>query len=267
MFKVIRSIFVLGWFGFAAFPVFSAETPIEIQGIMPGDEPLAIVNGNVVKPGDRVEGMTVEYIGEQTVRFCCVDGKEVEKTITAKKTDTPKVKNIPADAGVAVANKPGGPVPAQPGPVLAELSRARDIALEAEQLEKKTVLSVADLEQIIGLYDRSQREAQAALAKAADPGMAEDIKKVIAAMREQRSATAKKKQELEAVIRKAITDHKVAIGMTKNDVVRSWGKPAKINTGKYSRDIDEEWIYERVKSKRVQLYLSTDICVAAQTPR
>ena len=58
---------------------------------------------------------------------------------------------------------------------------------------------------------------------------------------------------------KLIENHKVRIGMNKEQVKLSWGKPQKINKDIYADSIHEQWIYNNQ-----YLYLENDILTAIQ---
>lgn len=46
-------------------------------------------------------------------------------------------------------------------------------------------------------------------------------------------------------IQRAITDNKVVVGMTAENVRDSWGRPDDINTGSSSNGQTEQWVYEK----------------------
>jgi len=262
--KILNCFILLFLFAaFASLPVGAAEPPLTVQGIMPGENPIAIVNGNVVKPGDVVEGARVSRITDNAVIFILPDGRETAAAISAppeKKTEPVKPPQSPRPAAVS---------PSLPGSeeLFLRLSRSQALAREAEGREKKNVLSVTELQKIAGLYEKSQREAQYVIENSSDPRLIEQVKSVLPAIREQRQIVIKKKNTLEDSIRAALAGNKLILGMTKNDVTRSWGKPRGINTGKPGEDITEQWVYDRDRSRRVLLLFADDILVAAKTAK
>lgn len=71
----------------------------------------------------------------------------------------------------------------------------------------------------------------------------------------------------EALVNKAIAARKVAVGMTKEEVVRSWGRPDKINTSVGSYGRHEQWIYNRASIADSQyVYLEDGVVRSIQSP-
>ncbi len=65
----------------------------------------------------------------------------------------------------------------------------------------------------------------------------------------------------------AIGRQRVFIGMLEKDVVRSWGKPSKVNRSVGSYGIHEQWIYERGEIGRTQyLYVENGVLKGIQGP-
>lgn len=62
-----------------------------------------------------------------------------------------------------------------------------------------------------------------------------------------------RKLEEEKAIEDAIRGKRVRLGMTKDQVIRSWGKPDKINRSVYESGSSEQWVYrvDRVESQYV----------------
>lgn len=96
-----------------------AQTDLQVEGVIGGAEPMAIVDGNVVRVGERVGGATVEEIGETTVTFRYADRVVVRKVGEGKgekaapAADTDNV----ADAGRGAVTA-RSPVPPGSGPAL-----------------------------------------------------------------------------------------------------------------------------------------------------
>jgi hypothetical protein len=71
----------------------------------------------------------------------------------------------------------------------------------------------------------------------------------------------------EARVATAIAKKRVFIGMTDTEIVRSWGKPDKINRSISDRNVNEQWIYERDNSSRSQyLYVENGVLRSIQSP-
>ena len=72
----------------------------------------------------------------------------------------------------------------------------------------------------------------------------------------------------EAKVGSAIARGKVFVGMTSEEVIRSWGKPDRINRTVTARTITEQWIYENDSiSDRQYLYMEDGVLRSAQTPK
>jgi hypothetical protein len=65
----------------------------------------------------------------------------------------------------------------------------------------------------------------------------------------------------------AIAKRQVVIGMTEEEVIRSWGRPDKLNRTLTARTVSEQWIYERGSiSQSTYLYMENGVLRSAQTP-
>lgn len=65
----------------------------------------------------------------------------------------------------------------------------------------------------------------------------------------------------------AIAKKRVFIGMTDQEIVRSWGKPDKINRSISARNVNEQWIYSRDDIGRSQyLYVENGVLRSIQSP-
>jgi len=56
-----------------------------------------------------------------------------------------------------------------------------------------------------------------------------------------------------------IREKKVAIGMTQDQAVQSWGKPCDINRSVYSSGVHEQWVYCRGEFDRQYIYFEDGI--------
>jgi Protein of unknown function (DUF2845) len=64
----------------------------------------------------------------------------------------------------------------------------------------------------------------------------------------------------------AVAKKQVFIGMSEEEVVRSWGKPNKINRSVNARNIHEQWIYERGEIGNSQyLYIEDGVVRSIQS--
>lgn len=60
-------------------------------------------------------------------------------------------------------------------------------------------------------------------------------------------------------IRKRVIQQNVFVGMREADVIKSWGKPTKVNRSSYGSD---QWVYDRGDSSQY-VYLGPEGCVTA----
>lgn len=68
-------------------------------------------------------------------------------------------------------------------------------------------------------------------------------------------------------VRQAISDGRVGVGMTADEVVDSWGRPSKINRTITRAGTSEQWIYRRGGSGRDQyVYLENGVVRTIQSP-
>lgn len=64
----------------------------------------------------------------------------------------------------------------------------------------------------------------------------------------------------------AIAQHKVFVGMSANEVRRSWGPPTKINSTLTGSGSSEQWVYDRGGHKSQYVYLENGIVRTIQSP-
>ena len=65
----------------------------------------------------------------------------------------------------------------------------------------------------------------------------------------------------------AINNGRIFVGMTKDQVLQSWGKPTKINRTIVSSSASEQWIYERGNIGDTQyVYLTNGVVRSMQSP-
>ncbi|MGD9858851.1 MAG: hypothetical protein AB7S90_02195 [Marinobacterium sp.] len=60
-----------------------------------------------------------------------------------------------------------------------------------------------------------------------------------------RSEQARAKREKREAIEEAIRRKQVRIGMTADHVIKSWGRPNKVNRSVYETGVHEQWVYRR----------------------
>lgn len=81
----------------------------------------------------------------------------------------------------------------------------------------------------------------------------------------QRDIAAMKRKE---VIDNAILERNALVGMTADEVIKSWGNPNKVNRTVAARSVSEQWIYRRGTSGDDQyIYLDEGVVTAIQSPR
>ncbi|PKO40140.1 MAG: hypothetical protein CVU33_02975 [Betaproteobacteria bacterium HGW-Betaproteobacteria-6] len=70
-----------------------------------------------------------------------------------------------------------------------------------------------------------------------------------------------------AEVAQAISLQRVLIGMTEAEVIRSWGRPDKVNRTRGAGYVSEQWVYERGGISSSQyLYFDNGILKSLQTP-
>lgn len=74
------------------------------------------------------------------------------------------------------------------------------------------------------------------------------------------------RQKRSAVLEENIAQRKVAIGMTSDDVLASWGKPNKINKTVTAGGTTEQWVYEGAKFRHQYVYLDNGTVRSIQSP-
>jgi outer membrane protein assembly factor BamE (lipoprotein component of BamABCDE complex) len=80
----------------------------------------------------------------------------------------------------------------------------------------------------------------------------------------QRQAQLKQEQrELENLVER----HSFAVGMTKDQVTRALGQPARVNRSVRANSVSEQWIYEFSNGKTIYLYIDNGILRSFQDSR
>lgn len=72
---------------------------------------------------------------------------------------------------------------------------------------------------------------------------------------------------LQAKVRRldAIRERRVYVGMTRDDVIESWGRPDSVNRDVYAGAVKEQWIYERSEGGRQYVYVDNGLVTAIQS--
>ncbi len=70
----------------------------------------------------------------------------------------------------------------------------------------------------------------------------------------------------DSAINAAIAKGKVAIGMTSEQVIRSWGRPTKVNKTITAQSDNEQWVYDRGRFRAQYVYLENGIVRSVQSP-
>lgn len=65
---------------------------------------------------------------------------------------------------------------------------------------------------------------------------------------------------------KAVAAHRIFIGMKEKDVLRSWGRPTKINRSVSAESVSEQWVYERGNYQNQYIYLRNFVVTSVQSP-
>lgn len=68
--------------------------------------------------------------------------------------------------------------------------------------------------------------------------------------------------DLRQLREKQIAEGKVGIGMTPEEVTRSWGSPTKVNRSVYASGVKEQWVYRRSGSDAQYVYFQDGVVVA-----
>jgi hypothetical protein len=71
-----------------------------------------------------------------------------------------------------------------------------------------------------------------------------------------------RKLEEEKAVEDAIRGKRVRLGMTKEQVIRSWGKPDDINRSVYRSGVTEQWVYDRGDYERQYVYFDDGVVSA-----
>ncbi len=236
-----------------------AQYNLEITGIMQGEEPLAVVDGKVVKKGDKIGEIEIVAVGRDFVHFKIGDETvtrylaKIEKTVVSP---VEKNKNIEQNYSM---------VDYKAQTQLEEnIQKAQEYVDQADNLLKEQkVMSVKKYSEVLSLYDKSEREFQYAFEKPMDNEYRKRISTSIRILRDGKVQLTTKKRDFEEEIEKAIDDHRVVLGMTKNDVIRSLGNPNEGNSSNYQGTERDQWIYGKTLNGKY-LYFDDGMLTSTQ---
>jgi hypothetical protein len=251
------------WFLLMILPVFSEEPPIEVSGIMTGTTPMAIVNGTLLKTGDMIRGMRVEEIRSDSVRFRLADGAMIVHQLKKEIKKQEQTSDSRGNREIKYhENSEDGEITKEK--VKENFTRAYIYLTDAERVSQQEILSVADFQKIIALYDKAERELKSNLGKVHEDQAHNDFQSVLVRVKAQRDGAIKRKQQLEDQIQYAIKKNLLVPGMTKFDVIRSWGDPITVNKGNFGNNVAEQWVYQGSREKERYLYFAEDILAGIQ---
>lgn len=110
----------------------------------------------------------------------------------------------------------------------------------------------------VQIFDRGPAEDDAAAARA----RAEGLRDRVSADREREQS----QREFNRRVTNAIAAKKVFVGMTADDVRRSWGRPDRINRTVTGSTVSEQWIYDRGNYKSQYVYVRNGEVTSLQSP-
>lgn len=145
--KKILSVYLLSLLFFPGIPAFGAEEEIRLEGVIidaavPANS-VAVLNGNLLKAGEKIEGYTVAEVLSDSVRIIDASGEEKTIEISAKKMTEPPAassadgtavshENLTPEAEVKPARNPFEEMLALPGKLVGrvwEIRGLRDLAI------------------------------------------------------------------------------------------------------------------------------------------
>ena len=84
-------------------------------------------------------------------------------------------------------------------------------------------------------------------------------------LEEQQAAKEREEAQLRHIRRMQLIAHnKVAIGMSKDDVLKSWGEPDRINRTLRSSSTSEQWVYRSGREKAQYVYIRDGVVSSIQ---
>ncbi|NCU33693.1 MAG: hypothetical protein EOM23_12350 [Candidatus Moranbacteria bacterium] len=241
-----------------------AQSTLEVEGIMFGEVPVAVVNGKVVKVGDEIDTAEVMEIGEDFVKFSLDQGgyyisRLVERSYKGNSINE-KSQRVSNDTNNSSRQE-------LRSKTFENIENYIDYIEEAkDELRKQRVPTVKSYQKAMSLFDKAERELQYGLERVLMDSEGRDkIKPLISRVREYKDTIYQEKRNLKKQIEDAIRNNKLVEGMTKSDVTRSWGRAHEVNRSNYGGVRQEQWIYEDEKNRRdAYLYFDEDILTSIQ---
>lgn len=74
------------------------------------------------------------------------------------------------------------------------------------------------------------------------------------------------RQKRDDLVAESIANRRVAIGMTADETIASWGRPTKINSSIGSYGKHEQWVYDRGNFRSQYVYLENGRVTSIQSP-
>lgn len=248
-------------------PLVFAEDGPKLSGIMNGPQPGAIINDQIVRVGDSLDGLRVVEIGADYVLCQTSKGKielrlheaeTVEKTNKALGTKQPRGANSVKSAAAIQAPAPAPTSGSKDLKARKSLNRSIEYLKEGDALLKSPLVFERLYAKAASLCDDADREAQAAFRAVADDALRLGIKEHIDRVRQAKQKILNEKSNFNTRVRTLISAHQLMTGMTQRDVVSSWGQPLMQN-----RDGGlEKWIYQDNNGYQKELVFKDGIMVS-----
>ncbi len=219
---------------------------------------MAIINGEVVQKGDRLQDAVIVEIGDDYVTL-----QYNGQMITEKVAATKKARKKPAPASPPPESYQQKQYFQQKsrGQTQMNLSKVDHYANQAAYQERRYTTSVGNYKKVLGFLKKAEQEAQYALQRNLNNAADRDrIKRTIASIRQDMEAVKHRKKQLAEMIRDAIRQDRLVRGMTKSDVRRVLGSPTKKKKMTGSSYRAEEWYYKKEYPNKPEhrVYFSED---------
>lgn len=252
-----------GVFLFFVVRVAGAQPSLEVSQIGFDNRYFAVVDGQKVKEGDVVEGLKVEDIGKDYVIFVSENGEYFLRELPHQAADN-KISVVTENRKVPPKN--GQETGLQGSREIQQNIEQADgyVAEAARLLTNKQVISQAMYQKALGFYEKAEQALQYALEKTLDSFYQERLRTELAGLWDAKDRIYKEKAGLQESITKAIVNRQLVIGMTKSDVLKSWGKATQINYANYAGNREEQWVYGNSVETAKYLYFDGDILTSMQ---
>lgn len=234
-----------------------ANEEYELSGIMQGNPPVAIINQELVEVGVSLGRCSVHAIKTESVDLVCGD-THILKTIVLPEVENstvivPKVRRVTE-----------GSVEAQLDEKLAKKISEGDThwAQARAFVANKKVFSQNDYDAVLAIYDNAIQLFRFAQNIAKDSMMKGGMKQKIDAVMAEKARVHGAKVQFLAGLKAAIASKQILLGMSKEDVLQSKGKPKSFNPADFQGVSLEQWIYNE-KDKELVLNFENDILISA----